>query len=169
MKTIILLIILLTPFELIYKINYHPGDIYKYWFLPYLAEQESNHHQFAYNTNSTASGKWQITTTKNGGLQYWNDFHPKEQYLPADLFNCEISRKIASWIIGQNLKIFNGNKILAVNAYNMGVGNTRKNMIYYKYCVNILGATIVQNYLKDFILIRKSTNKKVLYVQSRDN
>lgn len=166
MKTIICLLILFAYSQT--KINNVEYPIkFNYWFMGYLAEEESNHYQFAYNKKSTATGEYQITTTPYGGLQYWNDFHPNEQYKPADLFNPEIALKIATWIIKQNLKVFNNNIVLAVNSYNMGIGNSRKNRIYYRYCCRILGAGMVNKYLKDYILLKKSKNGKVLYIAPR--
>ena len=148
------------------SINY-VGDKYDYWFMRYLSEQESNNSQFAYNEKSTASGEWQITTTPDGGLQYWNDFHQKEQYSPKDLFDKKISLKISSWIMKRNMKVFNNNEVLAVNAYNMGIGNTRKGKFYFQYCTNIIGYMAVSNFLEDYWVMGKSSNKKEWYIRRK--
>jgi len=90
---------------------------------------ESGGNPNAINKKSGAMGLFQIMP--NGALAEWNNFNPKEQYSDRDLFNPEVSTKIASWYMNKRipsmLKTYKipdtiDNRLIA---YNFGIGNLK--------------------------------------------
>jgi len=129
---------------------------------------ESSGNPRAVNRTSGAIGLFQIMPGPNGGLEHYNTFAPGMDYMIKDLFNPNINIKIATWLNDQNLEYFKGCKVQTVNAFNMGVANNNAGKFYFQYCTNILGYTATSNYLNDFYVTNKSSNKKEWYIIRKD-
>lgn len=164
MKAFALVLLLCFSFSAKCTVTAEPQD--KYWFMDNLVQTESSGYRYAVNKRTKAAGLYQIAPGVNGGLEYYNTFNV-HNYVYSDLFCPVKSKKIATWIMSRNLEVFDGCEVKAVNSYNMGIGNTRKNRLYFQYCTNILGYMMVSNWLDDYLVTHKSKNKKVWYLRRK--
>jgi hypothetical protein len=61
-----------------------------------IAQIESNNNPSAWNKSEDGRGRFQINPIC---LREWNNFHPREQYTPDDLWNDEVNTRIAIWFM----------------------------------------------------------------------
>ena len=162
----ILFSILTAPMKQCLKIN--QSIDYKYDVMYSMALIESGGNSQAVNKKSGAIGLFQILPGDNGGLAHYNTFSKGKKYTKNDLFNKSKNIIIANWINTQNMKYFNSCRVQAVNSFNMGIANTIKGKFYFQYCTNILGYYIVSNFLNDYYVTNKSTNKKEWYIIKKE-
>jgi hypothetical protein len=65
-----------------------------------IAQIESSGNPLAHNKREDGRGLYQINPIC---LREWNNFHPREQYTPDDLFNAEINTRIADWYMNKRI------------------------------------------------------------------
>lgn len=165
MKTLILAFLLLFTYHV-------EGDAVKgiaidgYWFMDNLIKTESEGNRYAYNKRTTATGLYQIVVNGNGALQYYNDFN-NPNYTAKDMYTPHKAEVVATYYLDKAYQSFNGCEVKTVNSYNVGMTGTRKGRFYFQYCTNILGYMMVSNYLEDYVVIGKSSNKKMWYIRRK--
>lgn len=59
-----------------------------------IAKIESNNNALAWNKAEDGRGLFQVNPIC---LREWNNFHPRDQHTPDDLFRAHVNAKIASW------------------------------------------------------------------------
>jgi len=65
-----------------------------------IAHIESSGNPLAHNKREDGRGLFQINPIC---LREWNNFHPREQYTPDDLFNEQINTRIAEWYMNKRI------------------------------------------------------------------
>ena len=165
MKTLILLFLMLFTYHAECNVLGN-SEQEGYWFIDHLIRTESQFNPRAYNSRTTATGLYQIVVNGNGALQYYNDFNTPN-FTSKDMYDTNKAHIVAMYYLDRAYKSFGGCEVKTVNSYNVGVTGTRKGRFYFQYCTNILGYMMVSNWLEDYVVINKSSNKKLWYIRRK--
>ena len=65
-----------------------------------IAQIESSNNPKAWNKAEDGRGRFQINPIC---LKEWNNFHPRQQYTPDDLWNDDVNTKIANWYMNKRI------------------------------------------------------------------